>query len=108
MAIRELPLDSTISSFTQKMDLDGRPFTFRFRFNDRTDRWGFDISDDAGTVLIAGIPLFVKQLLIDRYQSNPALPQGSLFAINQVNPDDPPTRDNLGTDVLLLYDEVAV
>lgn len=107
MAIREIPLDSANSSFIQKVELDGRPFSFRFKFNDRTELWSIDISDDAGVLLVAGIPLFVKQLLIDRYQHKEGLPQGSLFAINQVDEDLPPTRDNLGVDVLLLYDEVV-
>jgi len=107
MAIREIPLPNDVGAFSFLIDLDNRTFNFIFRFNDRTGLWGFDIQDVAGTVLLGGIPLFSDQLLIDKYQHDARLPQGNLFAQDLVNVDLPATRDNLGIDIVLLYDEVV-
>lgn len=107
MAIREIPLRNDIAAYTFSVDLDNRPFKFRMKFNDRTGLWSFDIFNDADVILLGGIPLFVKQLLIDKYQHNLRLPQGNLFAQNLVNPDDPPNRDNIGIDVILLYEDAS-
>ena len=107
MAIREIPLNSDISAFSFLVDLDNITFGFRFIFNDRTGLWGFDIQDSAGIPLLVGIPLFSKQLLIDKYQHIAGLPQGNLFAQNLVDENAPADRDNLGTDVILLYEDAS-
>jgi len=107
MAIREIPLRNDIAAYTFTIDLDNRTFKFEFRFNDRSGIWHFDIFNDADEIILAGIPLFVKQLLIDIYKHDVRLPQGNLFAQNLVSEDDPPNRDNLGTDVVLLYEDAV-
>lgn len=107
MAIVEIPLRNDIAAYTFSVDLDNRTFTFDMKFNDRTGLWSFDILNDAGETLVGGVPLFVKQLLLSRYKHDTRLPQGNLFAQNLVNEDEPPGRDNIGTDVVLLYDEVS-
>lgn len=107
MAIREIPLRNDIAAYTFSIDLDNRPFKFELRFNDRTELWSFDILNDSDEILIGGIPIFTKQLLIDRYQHDQRLPQGVLFAQNLVNPDDPPNRFNIGIDVILLYEDAV-
>ena len=107
MAIREIPLRNDLANYTFSIDLDNRPFKFEFKFNDRTGLWTFDIFNDADEILLGGIPFFVKQFLIDRYQHDQALPQGNLFGENLVNPDDPPNRDNIGIDVVLLYEDAV-
>lgn len=107
MAIREIPLRNDIASYTFTIDLDNRTFKFAMKFNDRTELWSFDIFNDADILLLGGIPFYVKQVLIDQYQHDLRLPQGILFAENLVNPDDPPTRDNIGIDVILLYQDAV-
>ncbi len=105
MATREIPLNSDIAAFDFKLDLDNRPFTFDIKFNTRMSVWFLSILDDAGVVLLGDIPLFPKLPLIDKYQHDARLPQGVLFLINLVSEDENPTRDNLGTDVVLLYED---
>ena len=107
MATREIPLRNDTAAYSFSIDLDNRPFKLELRFNDRTALWSLDIFNDADELLLAGIPLFTKQFLIDRYQHDQNLPQGNLFMENLVNPDDPPNRDNIGIDVVLLYEDAV-
>ncbi|MEE8299292.1 MAG: hypothetical protein V3R67_07930 [Thermodesulfobacteriota bacterium] len=105
MAIKQIPLNFDVPSFQFKVDLDGIPFSFDFEFNDRLQKWSFNILDDAGTCLLVGILFTVNGLFLEKFQYDTRLPQGDLFAINTVNDEVDPDRDNLGTDVVFLYDE---
>lgn len=107
MAIREIPLRSDIKSYNFRVDLDNRTFTLDISFYDRAQIWLMNILDDTGEMLISGIPLFPKMFLIDKYQHDARLPQGKLFVESLVSEDANPTADNLGQDVILLYEDVA-
>lgn len=107
MAIREIPITPGVLAFSFKVDLDNRPFEFIFSFNSRSQIWTFDIKDDAGTTLLYKVPIFVKSVLLDQFKHDTRLPQGKLFAINLVDENASPTDENLGDDVLLLYEEVS-
>ncbi len=107
MAVREIPVRNDIAAYSFSVDLDNITYNFNFKFNDRTNLWSIDISNDAEVLLVAGIPLFVKQDLLQFFRHESRLPQGTLFAANLVNENLPPDRDNLGTEVVLLYDEVV-
>lgn len=106
MARRILPIEPGISAQSFTVQLDNRPFQFRFIFNGRAELWLFSIFDDAGTLLLADVPVFTKQELIGLYQHDLRLPQGVLFAVNETEQDTKPTFENLGSDVLILYEEV--
>ncbi len=105
MAIREIPLRNDIAAYTFSVDLDNRSFSFELRFNDRTNLWSLDILNDSDVLLLGGIPLYSKQLLLDRYQHDQRLPQGNLFIENLVNPNLAPDRNNIGIDAILLYED---
>ena len=107
MAIREIPLRNDIGAYSFLIDLDNITFQLELKFNDRTQLWTVDIQNDTGEILVAGIPLYVKQLLLDLYKHDQRLPQGNLFMENLVDGDTPPTRDNIGIDVVLLYEDAA-
>lgn len=103
--IRQLPIKQGQLAFSFKTDLDNRPFTFTFTFNERLQRWTFDIFDDAGEILVYDIPVFVQQLFLKKYKHDDRLPQGNLFAINLVSENEPPDKETLGADVLMLYED---
>lgn len=106
MALRELPVQDLVA-YEMKVDLDNIPYSFVFTFNDRVKTWTFSIFDDAGTELISGIPVFVNALLLENYQHDDRLPQGNLFAVNLVDDASPPNEDNLGTDVVIFYEDAV-
>ena len=107
MATRELPLDPTDHAAKFKLDLDGRVFEFVFKFNARVNRWHLDILSDAGVELINGVLVVVKLDLLAKHRHDERLPQGTLFAVNLVSENVEATQDNLGSDVLVLYDEAS-
>jgi hypothetical protein len=106
MALREIPITAGTLAFRFKIDLDNRPFNMQFTFNRRLLLWTMNISDDAGTDLIVGIPIHVKQNLLLQFKYNQQLPQGELFALNLVDDVSPPNQDNFGSDVVLLYNDL--
>jgi len=107
VAIVTIPVQNGLAAQRFRVDLDTVTFELKFTFNTRKQRWTFDIFAEDGTELLNGIPILVKQFFLDKYQHDQRLPQGDLFAQNIVNEDEAPTFENLGTDVVMLYQEAT-
>ena len=105
MAIRTIPIDPALLAFSFKVDLDNKSYRFRFAWNARVSVWTMNVLSEAGIELVNGIPIYPKQLLLKPFQYNEDLPQGNLFALNLVDGNTPPTRENFGSDVVVLYEE---
>jgi len=106
MAIRELPVRSDIFAYTFLTTLEQNDYLFTLRFNSRQDRWIMDIQLPDETDLLIGIPLLVSFPLTFRFRDT-RLPPGQFFVIDETGQERNPTRDNLGTDIKLLYSESA-
>lgn len=107
MAWKEIPISVDEVAFSFKIELDSRPFRLQFTWNERLAAWKMNIQDDTGLDLICGIAIYPLNKLLKSYKYNTALPQGDLMAINLVDGVTPPTIDNLGTDVVLFYNEAV-
>lgn len=107
MSIRILPFTSSLAKERFRTTLDDTTYEFLYRFNFRTQRWTMTIRDDAGNDLLTGIPIICNSLLLKNYQYNLNLPQGKLIAINLVEDGIPPTRETLGTDVIVAYEDAT-
>ena len=105
MATREIPIESGVPAFSLKTTLDNSPYTFIFIFNQRSQRWSFNLENDAGDILLTGIKFIVNSDLLAQYKYNSEIPQGILFGINLVNNGVPPGVDDLVNVVKLLYEE---
>lgn len=94
----EVPLPTTAQPLrVQKTSLDGTPFTLRFDWNSRTERWSFSLYLDDGTPLLLGGVLVAGVDLL-RTVSDDLRPGGQLMIVDFTEP----TLDTIG-NVSLIY-----
>ena len=104
MALLEIPLSNASPAFSFIIDLEGKSYEFRFRWNGRIENWIFDLYNAAqepiqtGNPFIVGYPLLKQLVNIDK-------PPGLLIAFNSANPNVNADRFNIGGDVKLFYNE---
>ena len=106
MAIVQLPLRNDVPAFSFQTDLDGTTFSFKFRYNSRTDRWAFDIATANDEPIISGVLVVTGTFLLERF-SDARLPQGDMFVLNKEDENVSPGRNDLQKNVFILYDEAA-
>lgn len=88
--------------------LDGSDFLLEFRYNQREDRWYFDVSLTDGTVLVRGVKVVCGVPLLRRYADS-RLPKGTLVALPNTPGNTAPGLKELGEDkrVTLYYFELS-
>jgi hypothetical protein len=106
MAIQKIPVDSVRTNKEFRTELDGIFYLLSFRFNSRATIWMMNVSDENSNIIVSGIALLLGVDLLGRFQDS-RLPAGSLFLNNFSEENVEATRDNLGEDVLLLYNQVT-
>lgn len=104
MAILEIPIRSDIPAYSFPITLEGTVFIFHFRFNERMDRWIWDVNDVNDDPIVNGVPLLYGLPLLDRYKSN-SLPLGRFVLTDETGDERNPSREDLGDDFKLLYRE---
>jgi len=105
MAMVQLPVTSDRANYEFKTTLDGEKYSFAFRFNNRAGRWIMDIKTAMGAVIVAGIPLLAGVDFLAQFPAAEGLPPGSIFLLNLSDENESPGRDDLGANVLLMYQE---
>jgi len=78
VAISEIPLLKTTSTFEQNIVLDGITYVLRCRFNTRSRYWYMTILDTDNNILAAGRKMAVDRPLLQRDTSE-LLPPGALW-----------------------------
>lgn len=96
MAIFTITIDAASPSFVQENVLDGVTWRLLFRWNARDEYWYLTVSNVDDEVIVASRRLVAGARLL-RYVVQDERPAGELFVL------DTPTRDDLGTDALLVY-----
>ncbi len=84
------------ADYTLRTRLDGKEYNFHLLWNEREERWYLDIADESGNTVCAGIKLVTNWPLLRYYQSNPAVPPGDLYVIDESPDGTPPAVDGLG------------
>lgn len=108
MSMLILPVRADLSAYEFQVDLEGKTYTFTFRFNQRMGRWIMDVQDEQAQPLAMGIPMFIKQNLVGRFFTRvPGLPSGVLACIDFSNADKSPDENTFGGDVKLVYEETG-
>jgi len=88
-----------------KAKLDGKVYVLTFRWNTRDGAWFMDLADADGAILKPGIKLVCDWPLTAFRDTDPGLPPGMLSMFDTSGGQIDPTLDDLGTRVLLLYEE---
>ena len=101
-----IPLRNDIPSYEFKVDLDGTTYTMAIRYNSRLATWIMDLKTEQDESIVLGVPILLGTILFDRF-SDSRVPPGDLFIINIEDETAEATRDNLGENVLLMYEEAA-
>lgn len=87
--------------------LDGANYVLTLRWNARALAWFLDVANEDGDLLAAGRKVVVDWPILGRNETDPALPQGYLWAVDTSGQQLDPTLDDLGTRVQLVYEEAA-
>jgi hypothetical protein len=107
VAALEIPLSQTLTDYTERIDLDGVVYEFRFRWNPRAEAWFVDISDADGEPLVFGRKVTVDTLLTQQHKHVDGIAQGQLTAFDTTNRRIDPEQEDFGTRVLLLYFDIT-
>lgn len=107
MALTKLPVDSLRANYSFRASLDGTTFVLSFRYNERAGLWIVDIADDQENIIVSGLPILLGTLLTERF-SYKNIPIGDLFVLNLEKENEEASRDNLGTNALVLYEEAIL
>lgn len=102
--ILEIPVrsGSEFASYTQRSELDGRIYNFRFDWNEREGNWYLDLSDQDEVQILSGIKLVSSIPLIARIVDE-RRPPGELFIIDNQSPTTDPNLDSLGARHRFIY-----
>ena len=102
-----LPNDQTgLLFYSFAIQLEGQPYTFTFRWNERASAWFMAILDNAGNPLLCGRKVVIGWPLLARFVI-PALPPGELMAIDTTGEGVEAGVGDLGGRVLLYYVDTA-
>lgn len=104
MAVLQIPVRNDIDLYNFTIDLESKTFGFQFRYNGRSSRWIFDLSDSLGNSIFTGVPVAVGNLPFYKLQ-NESKPLGDIFFLDTSGNDLDPTQDDFGTRVIMIYVE---
>lgn len=104
MAVLELPVRSDFPAYSFELDLDNQVNTYRFKYNERSDRWTMEILDLDGNVVVGGVPILTSIPAWDQYVREEQ-PPGRFLPFDETLEGKNAGRNDLGNDILLLYEE---
>lgn len=102
-----LPISQNSAWFEFTCELDGIAVTLTFRWNDRSERWFFDLSDAQGNILAASLAAVVGAPLLNHLHHLPGVPPGELLVLDTGNRDEDPSYDSIGRRHVMLYGTTA-
>jgi hypothetical protein len=100
MMLHVIPLTSDSPHYEQQTELDGVVYALTLEWNEREGAWYLTLADANGDIIRAGIKLVTNWRLLRRVR-DARRPPGELVAYDPAGKGL--GRDNLGTDVQLLY-----
>lgn len=107
MAFVSVDVSSSSSAdyWMQYTQIDGREYLFTFYWNDRASAWYMDVADQDGVPIGSGIKLVCGVALMRAIVDDRKWP-GALFCLPSTQDDSDPGHDDLGTRVLLVYNDL--
>jgi hypothetical protein len=96
-----------VFSYIYRINLDGDFYRFQWRWNLRDLSWYLDVGDERGNATVRNLRLVIGDDLFEPHKGLGAgqCPQGSLRVVDTSGTYVEADRDELGTRVLIFYDE---
>lgn len=106
MATRIIPTSTELSSYTQRVVLDGREYTLGFQWNQREAKWYLSLADQDGVAIVHGIKVVADFPLL-RTLTDRRAPPGEIWAQDRSGTGADPGLRELGVRVILVYMDAA-
>ena len=103
MGLFRLPINNEFNNFIQSHGLDGRKFSFKFRYNSRNDTWYVELQGDANNVLLGPKPCLTNVISQTSRLKPYALPIGDILFLDVSNSGLDCTQENFGDAIGLFY-----
>jgi hypothetical protein len=87
---------------TQRVELDGVLYTFRFLWNARGQAWHFNLGDGDGAAILNGVRMVTSFPLLYRYHYL-AVPPGELYLFDLRDMHGVPTLEEMGERYRFYY-----
>ena len=104
MAITVLPIDALLPSYTVDVDLGATVYRFDLAYNTRAECWSIGIGLPDGTVIANGQVIRADwepfAAIVDE-----RMPAGTIFTVDLEGTGTDPDETDLGTRVLVCYDD---
>lgn len=98
----KIPFDTTLADQKLTVSLDGTDYTFRVRWNDRSELWYLSLYDELGSAIFEGMALVLGidyfDLVVDT-----RLPQTEGLRLFRMQGAGECGRDDLGNNCILIY-----
>lgn len=106
MALLVVPTSTELSSYTQRVTLDGREYFMSFQWNQREAKWYLAIADENEDTIVSGIKV-VADFPLTRKVADTRIAPGELLAIDFSQTGQDPGLTDFGERVLLVYVEAS-
>lgn len=104
MALLEIPVRSDLPAYDFQIELEKVQYTLSFNWNARMKSWFMDIGDKDGNPLLSGLKMYASYPLKYKFKDT-ALPPGEFLLLDTTNQNKDPQQDDLGSRVILMYQE---
>ena len=104
MTAIEVPITADGSAFEFSAALNSQLFWFKFSFNPRQQRWIFSLFDADKQPIRQGMAVITGYPVLNRVQ-DVRKPMGQIVFIDTANTAKPPSFNDLGTRVRMVYNE---
>jgi hypothetical protein len=106
MPIWILPTETAETNYSEIVEIEGREYVLRFDWSDRESIWYLSIYDQDENPLALSLRLVVGRSLLEG-KTDSRLPPGRMAAIDLSGTGAEAGVDELGTRVVLAYEDAA-
>jgi hypothetical protein len=107
MATFIIPTRTDSEHYEEQVELDGVVYGLKFAWNHRASGWFLSLAKQDGTPILSGLRIVADWPLL-HYCSHPDKPGGNLMAMDTSGAGLDPGLTELGSRVLLMYQEAVV
>lgn len=103
MAVTVVDTSQQLFDYRQRVAFDGTTFELRFRWNTRMQAWFMDVLDEDRNTVVYARRCIIEWTMLRQSRHVDGAPAGELINIDTTQRDVPPTLEDFGTRVLMMY-----